>query len=108
MTGAFVDRHELVGGFDRDRLDEALERLREHGVTNVLVSMCDGSGVSRVKAVATETFEDAARNGVPYQSGVLSLDNSGDFVFGTGFDFELAGRCFLLPVSYTHLTLPTN
>ncbi len=65
-------------------------------MANVLVSMCDGSGVSRVKAVATETFEDAARNGVPYQSGVLSLDNGGAFVFGTGFDFELAGRCFLL------------
>jgi hypothetical protein len=66
VTAAFVDRHELVGGFDRDRLDEALERLREHDVANVLVSMCDGSGVSRVKAVATDTFEDAARNGVPY------------------------------------------
>ena len=49
VTAAFVDRHELVGGFDRDRLDEALERLREHDVTNVLVSMCDGSGVSRVE-----------------------------------------------------------
>jgi glutamine synthetase len=96
VSAAFVDRHELVGGFDRDRLDEALERLREHDVENVLVSMCDGSGVSRVKAVATETFEDAARNGVPYQSGVLSLDSGGAFVFGTGFDFELAGRCFLL------------
>lgn len=92
----FVDRHELVGGFDEEAVDEAVETLRRHGVRNVLVSLCDGSGVSRVKAIAAHRFRDAARNGVTYQSGVLSLDNAGDFVSGTGFDFELAGRCFLM------------
>jgi glutamine synthetase len=94
--GAFVERHELVGGFSRELLDDALETLRRNGVKSVLVSMCDGSGVSRVKAIAAETFEQAALDGVPYQSGVLSLDSGGAFVSGTGFDFDLAGQCFLL------------
>ena len=101
----FVECHELVGGFDEDALAECLESLREHGVEHVLVSMCDGSGVSRVKSIAVSTFESAARNGVPYQSGVLSLDNGGDFVSGTGYDFELAGQGFLLFPDPTSLRL---
>lgn len=68
----------------------------ESGVHTVLVSMCDVSGVSRVKAIPAERFRRAAEEGVGYQSGVLSLDFAADFVSGTGYGFEAAGRSFLL------------
>src|SRR4051812_27448640 len=96
IAGTFVERCELVGGFQEDRLEACLDTMRRASVQQVLVSMCDGSGVSRVKSIAAASFERAAREGVAYQSGVLSLDNGGDFVAGTGYDFELAGQCFLL------------
>ncbi len=64
--------------------------------TRILVSLCDGSGASRVKSFPARDLARTASAGVPYQSGVLSLDSSAEFVFGTGFDFELRGGCFLL------------
>ena len=68
----------------------------ERGVHTVLVSMCDVSGASRVKAIPASRFRRAVEEGVGYQSGVLSLDFAADFVSGTGYGFEAAGRSFLL------------
>lgn len=96
MTGSFVERHGLVSAHHLDRLDEVVAGFSERGVHTVLVSMCDVSGVSRVKAIPAGRFRKAAEDGVGYQSGVLSLDFAADFVSGTGYGFEAAGRSFLL------------
>ena len=96
MAASFVERHGLEEQVRLDRLDQTLGLFKEHGVHTVLVSMCDASGMSRVKAIPAGLFADAARNGVGYQSGVLSLDFAADFAPGTGYDFELAGGSFLL------------
>lgn len=80
----------------RDALQRALEIVRREELHTILVSMCDGSGTSRVKSFPAVQLERLAGIGVPYQSGVLSLDSGADFVSGTGFDFELRGGCFLL------------
>jgi glutamine synthetase len=80
----------------REALARALELVRSHELHTILISLCDGSGASRVKSFRASDFERIARVGIPYQSGVLSLDSGADFVAGTGFDFELRGGCFLL------------
>jgi glutamine synthetase len=90
---------ELAGVDDdarRAALAHALELVRSQELHTLLISMCDGSGASRVKSFRASDLERIARSGIPYQSGVLSLDSGADFVAGTGFDFELRGGCFLL------------
>ena len=96
MAGSFAEGHGLGERFHLDRLPELLAWFDDERVHTVLVSMCDASGTSRVKAISLSRFADAAHNGVAYQSGVLSLDLAADFAPGTGFDFELAGQSFLL------------
>jgi glutamine synthetase len=96
VAQSFAERYGLVGTNHLDRLDDVEAMLAESGVHTVLVSMCDVSGASRVKAVPVGRFRQAAEDGVGYQSGVLSLDFAADFVSGTGYGFEAAGRSFLL------------
>jgi glutamine synthetase len=96
MTASFIERFGLARPSHQDDLERALELFVVHNIHTVLISMCDGSGASRVKAIPRTRFADAVENGVAYQSGVLSLDSAADFAFGTGYDFERVGENFLL------------
>ena len=98
ITTSFVERHALSTGYDEDRLREALDAIRERGIEHVLVEACaTGRASAGSKSIAAHTFADAVRHGVPFQSGVLSLDLAGDFAAGTGYDFELGGQCSCFP-----------
>ncbi len=98
MTGfvdSLLDEEELkakVGVF---------KLLRDEDIELVRVSLCDISGISRIKNVPVDRFKEISNTGLAFPSALLGLDSGLTLAPGTGFDYKYLFPNFLLVPDFT-------
>ncbi len=84
---------------DNDGLEvreRVFKLIQDEDIQQVRVSLCDMSGISRIKSMPIDRFKEISKTGLPFPSAILSLDSGFTRAQGTGFDSKCAFPNFLL------------
>jgi len=81
--------------------ERVFKLLQDEDIELVRVSLCDISGISRIKNVPVARFKEISKTGLPFPSAPLGLDSGFNRAPGTGFDYKFFFPNFLLVPDFT-------